>query len=541
MTVTRAINVSQHFTEKSPSSEGQRALPSIPSFAADTRTGKTIAHQAVGPEEDDYNRASLGVSQTAAEWALAQWGDVELGDERLDRRAVQIGTAMTANPAQSLPQQMDGDRAALDGAYRLINHPGVSLDRLSKPHWEQTWREAGEKRVVLFVQDTTQLDYTHFPTMEGLGPIGDGNGRGVLLHSTLGVVPSERPQVLGLAHQQVVLRHPADESRPRHAPSPEGQVWARAAEAVGSPPEDALWVHVGDRASDDFRFMHACRAKHKQFLIRVMRDRLLAWDQEEVNPEKRKIVDYARSLPAQHHYTLEVPANHDRPAHMAHMCLSWTKVTIPAPAQGPPELRDQPPITAWLIRAWEVDAPPGAEPIEWILITSVPTKTVDDAKERVWWYTHRWMSEDYHQCLKTGCDIEHRQFDHGDDIRRLLGFCGPIAARLLQLRQIARRESQESAVKHIAPLKVRILTERLEWANDELVTMDEFWNGVAQLGGYLGRSGDGPPGWKTIWKGWRHLNDLVTGARLFAAALADRGMQSGHGLRFETIPGDRFH
>lgn len=537
MTVTRAIDVSQSTTETSLSSKIRGVSFSL--LAADNRMEKPIVHKVVAPKEGDYNGASLSATQSAAEWAAAQWGGVELGDERLDRRAVQIGAAMAANPAQSLPEQMDGERAALDGAYRMVNHPGVSLECLSEPHWERTRQEAREQQVVLFVQDTTQLNYTHFPTMEGLGPIGDGNGRGLLLHSTLGVVPSERPQVLGLAHQQVVLRQPADESD--DASSPEGKVWARAAQAVGSPSEDALWVHMGDRGSDDFRFMNTCRDEDKHFLIRVMRNRLLAWDQEEDEPEKRKIVDYARSLPAQHRYTLNVPANHDRPARTAQMCLAWTKVTIPAPTQGPPELRDQPPITAWLIHAWEVDASPGVEPIEWILVTSVPTKTVDEAKERVWWYTHRWMSEDYHQCLKTGCDIEHRQFDHGDDIRRLLGFCGPIAARLLQLRQVARRKPQESAVKHIDPLRVRILTEHLDWDNDELVTMGEFWNGVAQLGGYLGRSGDGPPGWRTIWRGWRTLNDLVTGARLLIAALADQGMQSGHGLRFKTIPDDKFH
>ena len=73
------------------------------------------------------------VSLSAGEWAIAQWGSVDLGDRRLDRRAVQVGTAITEDPAGSLPRQMDGDRAALDGAYRLINHPGVSLDRLSRP------------------------------------------------------------------------------------------------------------------------------------------------------------------------------------------------------------------------------------------------------------------------------------------------------------------------------------------------------------------------------------------------------------------------
>jgi hypothetical protein len=478
-------------------------------------------------------------TQSSAEWAAEQWAGVELGDERLNRRALHVGAAMAAHPAQSLPQQMDGDRASLDGAYRLLNHPGVSLDLLSQPHWEQTQQKAREQRVVLFVQDTTHLDYTHLSTMEGLGPIGDGNGRGLLLHSTLGVVPRKNPQVLGLAHQQVVLRQPADESS--DGSSPEGKVWAQAAEAIGSSPEDVWWVHVGDRGSDDFRFMNACRDKEAHFLIRVRHNRLLEWDQEDIAPERRKLIDYAQSLPTQHRYSLEVPASHERPARTAQMRLAWTQVTIPPPQQAPPELSDQSSITAWVIRVWEVNAPPEAEPIEWILITSIPTKTVADAKERVRCYTFRWMSEDYHQCLKTGCDIEHRQFDHGHDIRRLLGICGPIAARLLQLRQVNRLNSQVPAVEHVPPLMVKILTKRLEWDDDHSLTMGDFWNGVAQLGGYLGRPGDGPPGWKTIWRGWRQLNDLVTGARLFIAALADQGMQSGHGLRFKAIPDDRFH
>ena len=393
--------------------------------------------------------------------------------------------------------------------------------------------------MVLFVQDTTQLDYTHFPTMKGLGPIGDGNGRGLLLHSTLGVVPSQTPHILGLAHQQVVLRRAADETPSRHRPSPEGQVWARAAEAIGSPPDDVLWVHVGDRGSDDYRFMDACRDKH--FLIRVMRNRLLEWDQEDVDPGMRKIVDCARSLPVQRRYTLDVPASHGRPARTAQMCLAWTSVTIPAPKGAPPELRHQPPIRAWLIRAWEVGAPSDEKPIEWILVTPVPTETVAEAKERVWWYTHRWLSEEYHQCMKTGCKIERRQFDHGDDIRRLLGFCGPIAARLLQLRQVARLEPQAPAVEHVDPLTVKLLTERLDWESDAVLTVDDFWRAASHLGGYLGRPGDGPPGWKTCWAGWRELSNLVTGARLYAEVLAKHRKQSEHGARSGTTENEEFH
>jgi hypothetical protein len=482
--------------------------------------------------------APFDVTQSATEWAVEQWGQVDLGDARLNRRAVQLGASMAAHPSQSLPQQM-GDRAALRAAYGMLNHPGVRLEQLSGPHWEQTRQAAGQHPVVLFVQDTTELDYTHHPTKKGLGPIGNNKGRGLLLHSTLGVVPGATPQILGVAHQQVVLRRPADQPRPKYTGSAEGQVWARAAEAVGAPPEGVLWVHVGDRGSDDFRFMHTCRDKH--FLIRVARNRILDWEHEEIGPQMRKLVDFARTLPSQHSYTLDVPAQHDRRARTAKMCLAWAAVTIPAPAQGPPELRHQPPIPAWVIRVWEVDVPPDAEAIEWILLTSVPTHTVAAAQERVQWYTCRWLTEDYHQCLKTGCAIEKRQFDHGNDICRLLGLCGPIAVRLLQMRNVARVEPQAPAERHIDPLMIEVLAQRLDWTITEPVTMDDFWRGVAQLGGHLGRRGDGPPGWKTIWRGWQYLDDLVTGARLYAAMSTSRRTRSGHGLRLNAAPNDRIH
>ncbi len=44
---------------------------------------------------------------------------------------------------------------------------------------------------------------------------------------------------------------------------------------------------------------------------------------------------------------------------------------------------------------------------------------------------------------------------------------------------------------------------------------EQFWQQVARLGGHQGRRHDGPPGWRTVWRGWRYLSDLADGARLF--------------------------
>lgn len=528
------------------------AIPVAPVKPSVTRTGidngaAIPLHQTLMPKSVWLNAAEdvqpSNVTQSAAEWAKQQWSGIKLGDARLEHRAVRIGTAIAEHPAQSLPQQMS-DPVALRGAYYLLNHPGVTLERLSQQSWEGTRQAASQQKVVLFVQDTTELDYTRHPTKEGLGPIGDGKGRGLLLHSTLAVVPDATPQILGLAHQQVVLREPVVKPRPNYTSSPEGQVWAVAAEAIGKPPEseEVLWVHVGDRGSDDFRFMHTCDQADKHFLIRVMHNRLLEWDQEDIGPKMRKLVDFARTRSVQHCYELKVPAQRYRPARTAQMCLSWAQVIIPAPQRSPPELRHQRSISVCVIRAWEVHAPAEVEePIEWILITSVPTRTVDEAKERVRWYTYRWLTEDYHQCLKTGCAIEKRQLDHGDDICRLLGFLGPTAAWLLQMRNFARIEPQVPAARHIAPLMSDLLIRKLQWTVTEPLTMGDFWRGVAQLGGHQGRPGDGPPGWKIIWRGWLHLSDLVTGARLYADALACQQVQAGLSPKFGATPVDWFH
>jgi len=99
-------------------------------------------------------------------------------------------------------------------------------------------------------------------------------------------------------------------------------------------------------------------------------------------------------------------------------------------------------------------------------------------------------------------------------------------------------EPRALAVIHVDPLTIEVLAQRLGWTVEEPLTMGDFWRGVAQLGGHLGRRGDGPPGWKTLWRGWQYLSDLATGARLYAAAVASPRTQ---GLGLDATPNDRFH
>jgi len=116
-------------------------------------------------------------------WAVEQWGDAELGDSRRTDRATvlrtrfanAIGAAIAANPQASLPDIMQGWNE-IRAAYRLFAQEDVTHTALIQPQITATKQSATQMRsnVVLFIQDTTELDYTHHRQVKGLGHIGDG-------------------------------------------------------------------------------------------------------------------------------------------------------------------------------------------------------------------------------------------------------------------------------------------------------------------------------------------------------------------------------
>jgi Transposase Tn5 dimerisation domain len=186
-------------------------------------------------------------------------------------------------------------------------------------------------------------------------------------------------------------------------------------------------------------------------------------------------------------------------------------VTICAPRLGPE--RKHEPIQGWCIRSWEETPPEGVEALEWILLTTVPVSDQRSAVEQAEWYSSRWTIEEYHKCVKTGCAMEQRQLETAAGLLTLLGFLAIVAVRLLQLRELSRRAPDIAARTAVPAMLVHVLVRRLKLKVEaEELTAREFWRGVARLGGFLGRKGDGNPGWQTLWRGWQRLQDLSWGA-----------------------------
>lgn len=57
-------------------------------------------------------------------------------------------------------------------------------------------------------------------------------------------------------------------------------------------------------------------------------------------------------------------------------------------------------------------------------------------------YAHRWVIEEYHKCLKSGCAVQARQLTTSVGLQRVLGFLAIVAVKLLQLRMLSRTEPE---------------------------------------------------------------------------------------------------
>jgi hypothetical protein len=447
-------------------------------------------------------------------WAERHFADTRLGDPRRTRRLVQSAQRIAQHPQKSFTQTFDWNQ--LRGWYRVCDQPTCSLDAIQQPHRQLTRESMLRHDVVLILHDTTELDFTSHRQLQGTGPIGDGNGRGFLQHNSLAVLPDSR-QVLGLAFQQIRVRQPAPENetqtqrkkRPR-----ESQIWQHGFDGLGPAPAQNCWVNVCDRGADDYETMSQSAQLGQDFLIRASTNRTVFTDED--RSDQAGLLDHARGLCSMGTDQVDIPSHggkNPRAARTAKVELAAAAVWIPAPDRTP-NRRSRAVIPAWVIRVWEADPPRGvAEPLEWILICSVPTESDEEVRCRRDWYSCRWGVEVFHDIEKNGCGEEDRRFENRERMEACLGVLSVVAVRVYQLKNAV--ESQPEAPASEAATEVEIeLISRWEGKSTDELTVKGFVFGVAKLGGFLARRGDGQPGVQSLWRGYQRLQDLILGAQL---------------------------
>ena len=446
-------------------------------------------------------------------FGMRHFGQVDLGDQRRTNRLVTLVDTMCRHPGGTLPDKLNRP-ADLRAFYGLMRRPEATHAVLLRSHGDATRASIAAlgTGVVLILHDATELDYTTKASLRAdLGQIGQGTHYGYICHNSL-AVRADTGAVLGLTSQ--ILHHradvPKDETlkQKRERANRESRLWLQGAAASGPAPAGVACVDISDSLSDTFEYLAYESGHGRSFVLRAREDRKLV---EDVAGEAY-LFAAVRALAAQGQRTLHVQATSGRSGRTTTVQVASTPVQLAPPGK---DHGDYPkvPLAVWAVRVWEPDTPAGEEPLEWILLTNVPIADIADAHERVDWYEHRPIIEEFHKGMKTGCRIEALHFRTIERLEPAIAVLSAVTTTLLRLRDAARAADAATrpATEVIDADYVDVLVAHYGTRLSPVPTVLEFYMHVARLGGHQNRKCDGFPGWLTLWRGWARLQAMLDG------------------------------
>lgn len=446
-----------------------------------------------------------------------------LGDRRRTERYARIVARAMEKPNEGFPT-MAGSDSELEGFYRFFGNERLKLEQLLEPHYEATVQRASVAGCALAVHDTTYFEFGG--DREGLGRLTLKGGHGFWGHFTLMAdLSGHALGVMNIAHG--VRQGPAKwkGSKPVKGVSDEpgareSERWVESVDAVrartkGKVPEV---VHVMDREGDWYRLLSHLQQNEDRFVIRVSHDRaLVASTSGEATRLSGALSDL--ELMAEREVPLSPRGKQPRPAsakrihparegRRAMLGIRACSVQLRAPqGQAPASLRVN------VVHVLETNAPDGAPPVDWKLMTCEPIDTAEQVLRIVDIYRRRWVIEEYFKSLKTGCAFEKRQLESMQALLIALAVLAPVAWHLLTVRDFGRKHPNAPAKTVLTPTQLLVLQKIARRPLPADPTANDIQFAIAALGGHLRRNG--PPGWQTLGKGHYELLTAVAHYHLF--------------------------
>ena len=395
----------------------------------------------------------------------------------------------------------------------------LANDKVTVPRVIEGWSEgtvsAAEGRHVLAIQDTSEINFATTPTRRrGLGEIGKGNGRGVLLHPML-AVDAETGICLGLLSGQVWTRdgrRTVSHDR-RELSDKESQRWIATALAAKPLLTGATMVtSLGDRESDIFAAYASVPDERFHVIARSMHD--------------RKLADGTWLYAASDHMAvmgqdwIVLPARAQRSERPAHLELRFATLRLARPqTKLLRHLPDSLPMT--LVDVREPNPPAGTEPLHWRLLTTHAVTSAQDAWRIVEWYRRRWLIEQFFRVLKTqGFKLEDSQIATADRLLKLVAIAAKAAVITIQLLQARAGRGQQRAQLAFNENEITTLAALNQDLEAKSTTLKNphppqtlAWAAwiIGRLGGWDGYPSSKPPGPITLKHGLEYFRAVAVG------------------------------
>lgn len=468
-------------------------------------------------------------------WIEQDTRAADFGDQRLDARYRILLNQLSERPSRSIPAACGG-LAETTAAYRFFDNDKTTPDKVLAPHRHATLTRIRAERVALVAQDTTEVDLTRRHEKVG-GPLTGDSRWGLYAHPLLALTPQRIP--LGVVAATLWSRDPKELEKPaaqrkkerRRKPfaAKESHRWLAGYEsacqlALEAP--DTQVICLSDSEGDIYECLlagAADEAKRADWIVRANHvDRALAPEDE---PDSTALAEAGRQNLLQllacqaplgtmtvavspRHASLNDERKRQKPraGRTARVAVRSVRTRLNSPQRS-----GLPPVEVSAVWVREEHPPAGEEPIDWLLLTSLPVTTFAEASLVASYYACRWEIEVFFRVLKSGCRVEELQLECGDRMQVCLAMYLIVAWRVLYVLKLGREcpEIGSDAVFTEAEWRSIYVIAKQKAAPPSPPTLGELVPLIASLGGYLDRKGDGPPGPQTMWIGLQRLRDFA--------------------------------
>jgi hypothetical protein len=375
------------------------------------------------------------------------------GIPRRTKRLVDVAARQAAEPKASTHKVCGGSAAIKEGTFRFLRNKLVNPDAIAESGFAVTVEICMQRKNIIVAEDSTTMNYFHSVADE-LGDVGGVKGRptkGYCIHSAR-AVDFNTKEVLGLLDHHRWIRPDnrpnAKERKKRKYEEKETIKWQRSSERVRDrmPSTDSLcWVC--DREADIHEYVQDKVDHGEQFVVRALQDRVVAATEDEpecrlwARMETQAILGERKIAIEQRGCKRGIDPRPSRPAREVVLEVRSASVTL---APKDPHHRERRPIELNVVFLIEKNPVNPDDVLQWMLLTSLPVATFEEAVKVIECYEARWIVEEFHKAWKTGCQAEQRRFQSAANLERLLVILAFIGVRILQLRTAMLAESHQS-------------------------------------------------------------------------------------------------
>lgn len=431
------------------------------------------------------------------------------GDKRLDKRLEKTIDELKNNVQSSIPNACK-DRASMKGAYRFFSNEKVNATAIIEAHFKTldlAPKYLPNSKRILFLSDTTELDYSKKKASDDLGCLNLETRKGLLLHNSL--IVSDVGVPLGLLKQTYWNRNPeyfglSDERRKLPLEQKESWRWYdhyKAAEELCKNRPDLEGVYIADREADFMELLAAKSCPNMHMLIRSQYNRNLA-DQD------LKLYDYLAQQPLHYNYSACIIHPKTKKTRVANLEVRSSSVTLQLKGKHPSGYKIDP-VKLNAIEIREINPPKDIdEPIKWVLLTTLNIDTIAEIYQIIEYYILRWMVERFFYLLKSGgSSVEQLQLEKQKRLENAIATYSISIMDVMKLRYLAENQP-DAPISHlgITPQEYEALytimqhryPKKIKYNPDDIPTVKEFCIVLGMLSGFHPSKRQPLPGLKVL-------------------------------------------